>query len=102
MPQRARLKISSPELENLTQVVEEIKRTAEKSGVRVSGPIPLPTKRLLVTTQKNVGGTGTTTWDKFEMRIHRRVFYFEANERLLRLLLGIRIPEGVKISLDLL
>jgi len=102
MPQKARLKISSPDLENLTQVVDEIKKVVEKSGVRVSGPVPLPTKKLLVTTQKNPDGTGTITWDKYEIRIHKRVFYFEANERLLRLLLGIRIPDRVKISLDLL
>ena len=102
MPQRARLKIASPDLEKLTQVVDDIKKVVDKSGARVSGPVPLPTKRLLVTTQKNPSGEGTITWDKYELRIHKRIFYFEANERLLRLLLGIRIPEGVKISLDLL
>jgi len=56
----------------------------------------------MVTTQKNPSGEGTITWDKYEMRVHKRLVYMDAHERALRMLMRIRIPEDVSISLDLM
>lgn len=38
-----------------------------------SGPVRLPTKVLRITTRKAPGGEGTNSWDRFEMRIHKRI-----------------------------
>lgn len=101
MPQRARLRIMSPNLENLKSLEKDVLQVLKESKVSFSGPIPLPNKVLKVTTQKNTSGQGTITWDKFEIRVHRRVFYLEATEKALRLLLRVNLPEDAKVSLDL-
>jgi small subunit ribosomal protein S10 len=101
MPQRARIKLSSTDPEKLNQVCNEIKDTAEKTGVKIKGPIPLPTKRLIVPTRKSPCGEGTHTWDKFSMRIHKRLIDVNADERLMRRLMRIRVPEDVYIEISL-
>ena len=101
MPQKARIKISSQNLESIKDLEKSILDVVKESNVSYSGPIPLPTRVLRVTTMKNPSGEGTVTWDKYEMRIHRRAFYLDANEKALRMLLRIKLPEDAKVSLDL-
>ncbi len=101
MPQKARIKISSQNLESVKELEKSMLDVVKEYNVSYSGPIPLPTKILKVTTMKNPSGQGTVTWDKYEMRIHRRVFYLDANEKALRMLLRIKMPEDAKVSLDL-
>lgn len=101
MPQRARIKLSSTDPEKLDQVCNEIKDTAEKTGVKIKGPIPLPTKRLIVPTRKSPCGEGTHTWDRFSMRIHKRLIDVNADERLMRRLMRIRVPDNVYIEISL-
>ncbi len=102
MVNRARIKIVSNELSDLQTVVDQILKIARENNVRVSGPIPLPRKVLKVTTQKNPSGQGTITWDKFEMRFYRRLIYLGLNDKALRALTTIRIPQNVIITLDLI
>ncbi len=101
MPQSARIKLTSTNLENLEAVCREIKGIVEKTGVRMKGPIPLPTKRLRVVTRKAPSGQGSHTFDKWEMRIHRRLIDIDADERTMRQLTRLRIPEDVYIQLNL-
>lgn len=101
MPQRARIKLSSTDPEKLNQVCNEIKDTAEKTGVKMKGPIPMPTKRLIVPTRKSPCGEGTHTWDKWSLRIHKRLIDVNADERLMRRLMRIRVPENVYIEISL-
>ncbi len=101
MPQLARIKLTSTNLENLEAVCREIKGIVEKTGVRMKGPIPLPTKRLRVVTRKAPSGQGSHTFDKWEMRIHRRLIDIDADERTMRQLTRLRIPEDVYIQLNL-
>lgn len=101
MPGKARIKLSSTNLESLRTLESEILGVIKEANANFSGPIPLPTKVLKVVTQKNPSGEGTITWDKFEMRIHRRIFYVDANDKVLRSLLRVRLPEDVKVAIDL-
>lgn len=101
MPQLARIKLTSTNLQNLEAVCREIKGIVEKTGVRMKGPIPLPTKRLRVVTRKAPSGQGSHTFDKWEMRIHRRLIDIDADERTMRQLTRLRIPEDVYIQLNL-
>ncbi|MGQ9597072.1 MAG: 30S ribosomal protein S10 [Thermoproteota archaeon] len=102
MVSKARIKIVSNDLNDLQTVVDQIVKIAKENNVRISGPIPLPRKVLKVTTQKNPSGQGTITWDKFEMRFYRRLIYLGLNDKALRALTAIRIPQNVTISLDLI
>ncbi|MBW6452091.1 MAG: 30S ribosomal protein S10 [DPANN group archaeon] len=99
--QVARIKLSSVDHLKLDTLVEGIKVMAQKQGATVSGPMPLPTKKLKVTTRKSPCGDGTETYEKWEMRIHKRVLDLSVNERALRNIMRIQIPDGVHIEIDL-
>ncbi len=101
MPQRARIRLSSTDYKKLEEVCLQIKKIAEKTGVRMSGPIPLPTKRLIVPAFRPTAGEGSKTWEKWEMRIHKRLIDIDADERALRQMMRIQIPENVYIEIEL-
>ncbi|MGB9659957.1 MAG: 30S ribosomal protein S10 [Nitrososphaerales archaeon] len=101
MPQLARIKLTSTNLNNLEQVCKEIKEITEKTGIKVRGPLPLPTKRLKVVTRKAPSGQGTHTFDKWEMRIHRRLIDLDADDRTMRQLMRLRVPDDVFIEVNL-
>jgi small subunit ribosomal protein S10 len=101
----ARIKLAGRNVNELMSICNEIKDIAGKYGVAVRGPIPIPTKKLRVYTLKTPCGDGTghgnATWDRWEMRIHRRIIDIGSNERALRQVVRIPIPEGIKIDIEL-
>ncbi len=103
--QKARIKLTSPDPTKLDNICGELKLIAEKFGIVLKGPIPLPTKKLKVTTMKTPCGDGTghgnATFDRWEMRIHKRVVDINADERTLRQVMRIQVPDGVQISIKL-
>ena len=101
MAQLARIKLTSTNLEQLERVSKDIKDIAEKTGVKIKGPQPLPTKRLKITTRKAPTGEGTHTFDHWQMRIHRRIVDIEPDDRTMKQITKLEIPEDVKIELTL-
>jgi small subunit ribosomal protein S10 len=101
MPQFARIKLTSSNLEQLDRLAREIKDITEKTGVKMKGPQPLPTKRLKITTRKAPTGEGTHTFDHWQLRIHRRIMDIEPDDRTMKQITKLRIPEDVKIELTL-
>lgn len=99
--QVARIKLSSVNHSKLDKLVDGIKAMAEKQGTIVKGPIPLPTKKLRISTRKSPCGDGSETYEKWEMRIHKRVLDLSVNERALRNIMRIQIPDGIHIEIDL-
>ena len=61
----------------------------------------MPTKRLVVPTRKSPDGEGSSTWDHWEMRVHKRLIYLDPDERALRQLMRISVPDGVNIEIVL-
>ena len=101
MPLYARIKFTSANLEQLERVAKNIREIADKTGVRVKGPQPLPTKRLKVTTRKAPTGEGTHTFDHWQLRIHRRILDVQPDDRTLRQITKLDIPEDVRIEIIL-
>ena len=101
MPQFARIKLTSTNLEQLDRVANEIKEITEKTGVKMKGPQPLPTKMLKITTRKAPTGEGTHTFDHWQMRIHRRILDVQPDDRTMRQITKLRIPDDVKVELIL-
>ena len=99
---KVRIKLQSVEIERLNEVIDRIKDIASSSGIPISGPIPLPTKKLKVTTRKSPCGDGTATFDRFEMRIHKRVIDLPANDKVLHNIMRISIPRTVKIKIEMI
>ena len=101
MAQFARVKLTSINIDRLGGVCDEILGIGKKSGVKIKGPIPLPTKKLNVVTRKSPCGNGTETYEKWEMRMHRRIFDINADDKAIRQLMRLRIPDDVYIELSL-
>jgi len=101
MTQRARIKLASIDIDKINQICSNIKEIADKTGVDLRGPIPLPTKKLKVTTRKSPCGNGTATWERYEMRVHKRLIDLGADERTLRLVMRVPIPEGLNIEIEM-
>jgi small subunit ribosomal protein S10 len=101
LAQFARVKLTSTNLRELEDVCKEIKDITDKTGIKVKGPQPLPTKKLQISTMKSPNGEGTKTWDKWEMRIHRRLIDLDADDRTMRQLMRLRVPEDVFIEVNL-
>ena len=101
MAQRARIKLASIEIDKINQICNDIKSIASKTGVELRGPIPLPTKKLKLTTRKSPDGEGKASWERYEMRIHKRLIDIGADERTLRLVMRVPIPEGLNIEIEM-
>ena len=102
MVQKARIRLTSINQNKLEDLCGEIKDIANKTGVKLAGPIPLPTKHLIIPTRKTPCGQGTPTWDKYEMRIHKRLIEVEANERAMRRVMRLKVPDEVFIEITLI
>lgn len=100
--QKARIKLASIDINKINEVSSYISDIAKKTGVEMRGPIPLPTKKLKITTRKSPDGEGTATWDRFEMRVHKRVIDLGLDERALRLVMRVPIPEGLNIEIEMI
>ncbi len=99
--QKARIKLASIDINKVNEVCTSIKDIADKTGVVMRGPIPLPTKKLRVTTRKSPDGEGSATWERYEMRVHKRVIDLGLDERALRLVMRVPIPEGLNIEIEM-
>ena len=105
MTEFARIKLAGRSVDDLNIITSEIRDIAKKFGVNYRGPIPLPTKIMRITTLKTPCGDGTghgnATWDKFEMRIHKRLIEVQADDRALRQIMRVNIPKDVKIEIKM-
>jgi small subunit ribosomal protein S10 len=99
--QKARIRLSCISPRDLDGVCNQVKSIAERTGVSISGPVPLPTKKLVVPTRKSPSGDGTATWDHWEMRVHKRLIDIAADERALRQLMRIQVPKDINIEIVL-
>ncbi len=98
---KVRIKLNSTDIDMINHICDSIKGIAKKSGIEISGPVPLPTKKLKVTTRKSPDGEGTATFDNFEMRIHKRLIDLPANERVLHHIMKMKIPKNVNIKIEM-
>ncbi len=100
--QKARIKLTSPDYREVDEISQKIIEVAKRTGVKYSGPIPLPTKKLVVPTRKSPCGGGTETYEKWQMRIHKRIIDIESDERTLRRVMRVEIPESVHVEIELI
>lgn len=99
--QVARVKLTSTSFKKLDETSRTIKDVAERFGASVRGPIPMPTKKLKIVTRKAVSGEGSPTIDHWQMRIHKRIIDVGINERALRHIMRVEVPDGVNMEIEL-
>jgi len=99
---KARIKLASTSIDYLNELCNAIKEIADKAGVVLRGPIPLPTKKLKIITRKSPCGDGKATFDRFEMRIHKRIIDLPLDDRVLHAIMRIPIPKEVNIQIEMI
>ena len=97
---RIRLKAYDPQL--LEQSADKIVDTAKKTGAKVSGPIPLPTEKEIVTILRSPHKHKDSR-EQFEMRTHKRVIdILYPTQKTVDNLMKIDLPAGVDITLKMI
>lgn len=99
---KARIKLVGDDINKINGFVNEVRDITEKLGVALTGPIPMPTKKLKITTRRSPDGEGKASFERYQMRIHKRLMDIEVNERVLRKVMKIQIPSGVNIEIKLI
>ena len=99
--QKIRIKLQAYEHRILDQSVAEILNTARKTGSMVAGPIPLPTKKEVVTILRAVHKYKDSR-EQFELRTHKRLIDVLApNAKTIDALKHLDLPAGVDIELKI-
>ena len=99
--QKIRIKLKSYEHKLIDQSAERIVETAKRTGARVSGPIPLPTEREIVTILRAVHKYKDSR-EQFERRTHKRLIDINnPNPKTVDAMMKLDLPAGVEIEMKL-
>lgn len=84
------------------QVCADLIRGArDEKGLKVRGPVRMPTKVLRLTVRKSPCGEGTNTWDRWEMRVHKRVIDLYSPPETVKQITSIAIEPDVDVEVVL-
>ena len=96
---RIRLKAYDHQL--IDSSAEKIVETAKRNGASVSGPIPLPTKKEIITILRAVHKYKDSR-EQFERRTHKRLIdILNPNQKVVEALMALDLPAGVEIEIKL-
>jgi len=98
---RIRITLTSRQVPHLERVCDDLIKGAKKKNLQLSGPVRLPTKVLRITTRKSPCGEGTNTWDRFEMRIHKRVIDLHSTADHVKQITSIHIDPSVEVEVTI-
>ena len=96
--QKIRIKLAAYDNKTVDQATERIVETMKKAGAKISGPIPLPTEREVVTILRSPHKDKDSR-EQFEQRTYKRIIdIYTPNAKLLD---TVRLPAGVDIKIKL-
>ena len=99
--QSIRIKLKAYEHNLIDQSAEKIVETARRTGARVSGPIPLPTDKEIVTILRSPHKYKDSR-EQFEMRTHKRLIdILQPSSKTVDALMKLDLPAGVDIEIKL-
>ena len=99
--EKIRIRLKAYDHVVLEQSAEKIVDTAKKTGAKVSGPIPLPTEKEIVTILRSPHKHKDSR-EQFEMRTHKRVIdILYPTQKTVDNLMKIDLPAGVDIEIKL-
>lgn len=94
-----RIKLKAYDHAVLDRSVAEIVNTAKRTGARVAGPIPLPTKRTVYTVNRSTH-VDKKSREQFERRIHKRLLdIWNSTPQTINALTKLDLPAGVDIEI---
>ena len=98
--QKIRIRLKAYDHFALDRSTKEIARTVVRTGARLVGPIPLPTKKTIYTVLRSPH-VDKKSREQFETRVHKRVIDVAGDERTLRQIMRVRVPENVQVMISL-
>ena len=99
--QKIRIKLKGYEHNLVDQSAERIVETAKRTNARVSGPIPLPTEKEIVTILRSPHKYKDSR-EQFERRTHKRLIdVYNISARTVDALMKLDLPAGVDIEIKL-
>ena len=99
--QKIRIRLKAYDHKILDQSTKRIVETIERTGAKVCGPIPLPTKITRFTVLRSTH-IDKDSREQFEMRVHKRVIdILESNPKTVDALMGLNLPTGVHVEVKL-
>ena len=99
--EKIRIRLKAYESKILEQSAEKIVETAKRTGAKVSGPIPLPTEKEIVTILRSPHKHKDSR-EQFELRTHKRVIdILYPTQKTVDSLMKIELPAGVDIEIKL-
>ncbi len=97
--QKIRIRLKAYDHEVLDRSTQEIVRTAKRAGAKISGPIPLPTRRSVFTVLRSPH-IDKKSREQFEMRVHKRLIDItESTPQTVDALMKLDLPSGVDVEI---
>ena len=96
--QRIRIKLRSYDHNLIDKSSERIVRTVKQTGAVISGPIPLPTDKTVITVNRSPH-VDKKSREQFEARVHKRLIdIFSSTQRTIDALMRLELPAGVDVE----
>lgn len=98
--QRIRIRLKGYDFRTIDQSVGDIVETAKRTGARVSGPVPLPTKIEKYSVNRSVH-VDKKSMEQFELRTHKRLIdIIDPTVNTVDELKKLNLPSGVDITIN--
>ena len=99
--EKIRVRLKSYDHTLIDAAAEKIVEVAKRNGATVSGPIPLPTEKEIITILRAVHKY-TDSREQFEMRTHKRLIdIIKPSQKVVDALMNVELPAGVEIEVKL-
>ena len=97
--QKIRIRLKAYDHHALDKSTREIARTVLRTGAKIAGPIPLPTKRTVYTVLRSPH-VDKKSREQFETRIHKRIMdIYESTPQTVDALMKLDLPAGVDVEI---
>ncbi|KIJ30520.1 hypothetical protein M422DRAFT_187073 [Sphaerobolus stellatus SS14] len=98
---KIRITLTSSNIRNLEKFCNDLINRAKDKQLRVKGPVRLPTKVLKITTRKTPCGEGSKTWDRYELKIHKRLIDLHSSSEIVKQITSISLEPGVEVEVTI-
>lgn len=99
---RIRVRLKSYDHRVLDATCEQLLDTALRTGAKIVGPIPLPTKRSTITVIRGTSSNQKDSQETFEIKTHKRVIdIIEPTDKTIDSLMYLELPAGVDIEIKM-
>ncbi len=97
--QKIRIRIRAYDHKMIDQATMTIIKSAERSGAKVHGPVPLPTEKRKYTVNRSTF-VHKDSREQYEMRVHKRLIDItEPTEKTIDALMSLNLPAGVDVEI---